>query len=157
MNERGLSLLEVCVIVIVISILAALLVPGLHEPGIGHPRRVACANNLMQLYKLGTVYSSTHKGQWPDLSGDELWLSFTKTTPPLIPPEYAEILACPWREEDCAPGQTDFFGPRVPWKKLGPGDPLGGDKPGNHGEQEGGFVLFKDGRVEEVDAKSLRR
>ena len=34
-------------------------------------------------------------------------------------------------------------------------DPLGADKPGNHGEQYGGNVLYKDGRVEELTLDDL--
>ena len=150
MNNRGLSLLEVFLVVIVIAILGSLLLP----PICGHPtrRRIACEHNLMQLYKLGVVYSSTHKGEWPEIAGEELWLSFTKTTPPLIPPEHRSILFCPVLGEERETG-TDYLGPKLPWKKLGPQDPLGGDKPGNHGEGESGCVLFKDGRVEEIPGR----
>jgi hypothetical protein len=108
---------------------------------------------LRQLYTLGTVYGSMHKGAWPDVSGDELWLSFTKTSPPLIEPEHRSILVCPLRDDECGPGETHYFGPKVPFKKLGPNDPLGGDKTGNHGEGESGYVLFKDGRVEEIPGR----
>ena len=139
------SPLEIILTVFVFAVLSTLFIP---TGRLVTPRRTACAHNLMQLYKLGTVYSSTHKGEWPDVSGEELWLSFTKTTPPLIAPEYIDLLACPLRDEECEPGRTHYFGPKVPYKKLGYDEPLGGDKPGNHGE-EGGYVLFKDGRVEE--------
>lgn len=107
----------------------------------------------MQLYKLGTVYASMHKGEWPDVHGEELWLSFTRTNPPLIEPERHSILACPVLGEDRGPGETHYRAPRVPWKKLNAGEPLGGDKPGNHGEDYGGNVLMKDGRVEELGLK----
>ena len=146
MNQRGLTLLEVFILVIVIGILAALFIP----PTCGDGLRTNCSANLGQLYKVGTIYASMHKGEWPGIAGDELWLSFTRTTPPLIEEEHRAILACRVQGEECAPGETHYRGPRVPWKQLRPGEPLAADKPGNHGDDYGGNVLFKDGSVHEA-------
>jgi type II secretory pathway pseudopilin PulG len=155
MNSKGLTLLEVIVIVAVIAILAALLLPAV-TPGIGEGRRMSCESNLRQLYQLGVVFSSSHKGQWPDAKGEDLWLSFTRTTPPLIDPDQIEVLACPVRCEDVEPGQTDFFGPRQPASSLKPTDILGGDKRGNHGDEFGGNLLYKDGSVLEIKRSDSR-
>jgi hypothetical protein len=46
---------------------------------------------------------------------------------------------------------TDYRGPAVLVRKLESTDPVGGDKPGNHGEGNGGHVLLMDGSVQEVD------
>jgi type II secretory pathway pseudopilin PulG len=149
MNTRGLTLLEVIVIVAVIAILAALLLPAV-TPGLGEGHRIGCAGNLRQLYQLGVVYSSTHKGQWPDAKGENLWLSFTRTTPPLLEPDQIEVLGCPVLREDPSPGQTDYFGPWQPASSLEQTGILGGDKRGNHGVEHGGNLLYKDGSVIEI-------
>lgn len=148
MNHRGLTLLEVFILVILIGVLCALFVPAI--PCGGHRKSVSCANNLMQLYRLGTIYAATHQKEWPAASGEDLWLSFTRTKPPLIEPEHRSILSCPVLGED-DPGETHYRGPRLPFKGLQSGDPLGADKPGNHGEGYGGNVLLKDGSVRETN------
>jgi len=153
MNTRGLTLIEISLVILVIALLAAILLPPLCGP----KPHMQCANHLRQLYTLGTVYASMHKGEWPDVSGEELWLSFTRTNPPLIALEERSILYCPILGDERGSGETDYSGPGMPWKKLGLGEAVGGDKPGNHGEQEGGYVLYKDGRVVEVEAIFLRR
>ena len=147
MKREGLTLFEVLVIIVVIGILAALFLPPCGG-GIGPARRSACENNLHQLCALGMVYASAHKGAWPVATGSELWLCFTRTSPPLIQAEELEVLACPVRGE-WEPGQCDFLGPQKPWSELKPGDALGACKPGNHGEDASGRVLLKDGRIEE--------
>jgi type II secretory pathway pseudopilin PulG len=157
MNHRGLTLLEVVVIVVVIAILAGLIVPPFCGEGMRRAKATNCAHNLGQLYKLGTVYASTHKGEWPSETGDDLWLSFTKTVPPLIDATTIEILACPVLGEEIRPGETHYRGPQLPWSKLKSSDPLGGDKVGNHGDGVGGNVLYKDGSVMELDVQELHR
>jgi hypothetical protein len=134
-----------------IGILCALLIPVC---GGGHARaRVTdCANNLQQLYRLGTAYASTHQGAWPSGKGSALWLAFSKTTPPLVTSEELWIFACPVRGE-WESGDCDYLGPIKPASALKPMDALGADKPGNHGEDLGGNVLMKDGSGLEFDRK----
>src|SRR5574341_1411621 len=132
MNNRGLTLLEVLVIIVVIGILASLLLPSIGG-GCRPNRTIACASNLQQLYKLGTVYASSHKGAWPDATGEDLWLSFTRTIPPLIEADHVSLLSCPLRDEEAAAGECHYRGPRRPWAKLGPNDVLAADREGNHG------------------------
>jgi len=146
MNHRGLTLLEAVAIIAVICILAAVLLPV----SVCCPRRqVACLSNLQQLYKLGTVYAMSYKGEWPDATGKDLWLSFRKMVPPLIAEEHASLLHCSVLDHELGPDETNYWGPLAPFKRLGIADPLGGDTPGNHGEEYGGNVLFKDGSVQE--------
>jgi len=145
MNNRGLTLLEIVVIVVVIGILAALLTPCIPPTRCG----ISYDDNLRQLYVLGTVYASTHKGNWPDTKGGALWMSLAKTSPPLIEPEQLELLGCPVRG-DWEPGQCDYLGPGKPLSELKPGDAVVACKPGNHGDAASGNVLLKDGSVVEV-------
>jgi hypothetical protein len=149
MHHKGLTLLEVLVIVTVVFILAALLVPSIHPPG-GHGRRVSCTHNLRQLYQLGIVYASSHKGNWPEAGENGLWLTLARTEPPLIEPEQMEVLLCPVKG-DSEPGECDFRSSRRPYRSLTRDDVLGADKPGNHGDEFGGNVLRADGSVVEVD------
>ena len=148
MNRKGITLLELLVIIVVIGLLAALLLPsGRH----GHCNRSQfCKSNLLQLYTVGTIHAAQHKGQRAEPKGENYWFSFTKTTPPLIGADHRSILACPVRDEELESGQCDYRGPIVPWKQLKPTDPIAADRPGNHGPGEPVYVLFKDGRVMEV-------
>ena len=150
MKREGLTLLEIVVVLVVIGILAALLIPSTHEGGLRRAKITACAGNLRQLYRLGTDYGSTHKGEWPTGKGTALWLSFSKTDPPLLSSDDLEVLGCQvhggWE-----PGQCDYLGPRKPVSQLKPGDALAADKPGNHGEGIAGNVLLRDGSVAEYE------
>ena len=149
MNRKGLTLLEVFVLVVVIGILAALALPPTCGGG-RTAKRINCQHHLAQLYKLAVVYASSHHGEWPPPGNGPYWLSLTKTTPPLIGPDELEVLACPLREEELAPGTSDYRGPRLPWKQLKASDPVIADRPGNHGEGEKIHVVLKDGAVLEV-------
>jgi hypothetical protein len=156
MAYRCLALREILFSVVGVGLLSGLILPVFVTFCRVDTRRTGCASNLRQLYQLGTVYASTNKGQWPDAKGDDLWLSFTRTTPPLIDPDQIELLACPVRCEDIEPGQTDYFGPRQSASTLKPTDILGGDKRGNHGEEFGGSLLYKDGSVLEIKRSDSR-
>lgn len=148
MNTRGLTLLEVIVIAAVIAILAALLLPAV-TPGLGEGHRIGCANNLRRLYQLGNIHASTHPGEWPSLQDGGLWLSFTKSQPPLLAQDDLEVLLCPVKGEPKV-GECDFRSPRLPFTSLAPRDIVAADLPGNHGEDQGGTVILKDGSVQEV-------
>jgi len=152
MNNKGLTLLEVVVIIVVIGILACLVLPSAHHPGIRQSRKTACAQNLRQLYQLATVYSSQHQGEWLQPGEEGLWLGLARTQPPLIEPEWLEVLLCPVLGES-EPGDCDFRASRLPYPGLAKDDVLGADKEGNHGEEYGGNVLLKDGSVQEVERK----
>jgi len=121
-----------------------------YEKGIVEARKLSCANNLRQLYELGKVYASTHQGKWPDATGSGLWLSFTRTTPPLIEPQELEVLLCPVRGEVDL-GRCDYLGPRKPVSELKPGDALSACRRGNHDQSKSGNVLLKDGSVQDYE------
>src|SRR5438046_848896 len=115
MHRKALTLLEILVIIVVIGILAGLLLPHGNGGHLQRARMTSCAHNMVQLYKVAALYSSSHKGEWPTAKGEEFWLSLTRTIPPLIEPDQREILACPVRDEELQPGETHYRGPRVPW------------------------------------------
>lgn len=149
-RRHGFTLVEMLVVIVIIGVLASLLLPIIGS-AIRQTKVVACQNNLGQLYKLGTIYATSHKGSWPSGKGEDLWLSLRRMVPPLIATEHAAVLHCrvTAAEDELSVDETNYRGPLVSFGKLKEVAPLAADKDGNHGEQYGGNVLYKDGRVEE--------
>ena len=141
--------------VFVIGILAALLLPAIAR-AINRARVTACANNLSMLWKMQNVYMSRFGGPMKSMpleTGEEFWLALERTQPPLVDPMMREVFLCPVRED----GETcDYRGPAVPVSRLGGSDPVGADKPDNHGGK-GGNLLRKSGDVVELDESEFQQ
>lgn len=152
-RRGGFTLVELLVVIVIIGILSSLLIPAIIH-AMFRARVAACAHNQRQLYQLGTVYSSSRKGNWPTARGEELWLSLRRMVPPLIEADHAEVLSCPCLQVQIGPDETHFRGPVPPMGKIGATDPLGADKVGNHGDGLGGNVLLRDGSVVEHELGS---
>jgi prepilin-type processing-associated H-X9-DG protein len=94
MNRKGLSLVEVLVIIAIIGILAAILLPALAKSR-PHRGRGACVNNLKQLGLVLNMYTNENNGKFPPI--DNVTNNFMFESDVLYP-EYlsdAAILACP--------------------------------------------------------------
>ena len=143
MNRKGLTLLEILLVVIVIGVLAALLLPS--QGGTHCGKLLSCGHNMAQLYKVAMVSPNQ------DALMREGWVFLTRLKPPIIDSEAREILACPLRGVGLGPDECDYRSPRIPISKLGPSDPVAADKPGNHGDGQTINVLLKDGRILEAE------
>lgn len=70
---RGFTLLELLVSVALISVLAALLLPGCMGVPVDAAATSSCQNNLKQLGLVFKMYASEHQGLYPRVHGDEPW------------------------------------------------------------------------------------
>jgi prepilin-type N-terminal cleavage/methylation domain-containing protein len=147
-REGGFTLVELLVVIVIIGILAGLLLPAI-AAAIDRTRVLNCANNLRQLYQMGHIYATAHRGRWPSERGEALWIYFRKTNPPLLEGEHAQICFCPVKGDVENPDGCDYRDPAHPWSQYRGADPIGADKPDNHGPQRGGNVLKLDGAVME--------
>jgi len=114
-RRNGFTLVELLVVIVIIGILSSLLLPAIIS-GMNTAKISACASNQRQLYQLGIVYATSHKGNWPSARGEELWLSLKRMVPPLIEADHADVLACPKRGERLGPDETDFV---AIWQDVG--------------------------------------
>ena len=111
-------------------------------------RRERCRIQLGQIY-LSLTFSP--KG-WKDPDwkkvppGPDFWIACDEWPGP--PPGFREEwLCCPVRN---VPGQIDYRGPLRAIDELTDDDPIAADRPGNHGPEEGGSVLLKNGTIRQV-------
>lgn len=145
MNRRGLTCLEIIVVVAVLAVLAGLLLPT-GTNSIRNAKTTQCCNHLAQLWKMQYNYSAQFGGKqkrMPAETGDAFWLTLSRPPTVLIDSTLMEIYSCPLEgaEDGC-----DYRGPAEDVNQYGDRDPVGADVDGNHGES-GGNVLRKSGDV----------
>jgi hypothetical protein len=118
-------------------------------------KRVECANNLSQLWKLQSLYASRFGGRtksMPERPGGEFWLELSRTKPPLA--DSPDHFRCPVRGSHAT---CDYLGPAGRVNSLADGVPVGSDQPGNHGAGAGGNVLRTSGDVVDYPEQEFRQ
>ena len=141
--------MELLVVIVIIGILAALLLPGLSH-GPQDIRFTHCVNNLKQLWGMQNIYMITFGGDrklFPTETGGDFWLKLNKTNPPLIDSTVLDVFVCSFTGNPADGISTDYRGPASDVNKYGDDDPVGADNIGNHGQDEGGNLLRKNGDV----------
>ena len=141
--------------IVVIGVLAALLLPAVAR-ATRQARVTMCANNLATLWNMQNVYRAQFGGRMksmPEQTGSEFWLHLERTQPPLVDVTERDVFHCPLRDEH---GECDYLGPAHPVARIGGSDPVGADKPGNHGPREGGNVLRKSGDVVQLEPRDFQ-
>lgn len=85
------------------------------ENGNRNMQAAACHNNLVQLWRQANNYMIQFGGRRKEMSsetGGRFWLALSETKPPLIPPEWAVVYACPFRLENWRKGEVHYRGPK---------------------------------------------
>ena len=152
-RRRGITLLEILVVIVVIGILIALLLPSINGTHRIHGI-TSCSNNLSQMWKMMNIYRSQFGGRkksMPTAVGRAFWRSLEKTVPPLIDVTSSEVFLCPVKGDGMI-GDLEYWGPGKPISLLGDMEPVGCDAMGatpNH-QEEGCNLLRKSGDVIEA-------
>ena len=149
MRNRGWSLAELLALIVMVLVLAALLLPAVSCAS-REDRMLDCVNNLSQMWKMQHTYMSKFGGRMkamPVETCGAFWLKLQTTSPPLVDPTQSDLFACPLEGNSNSAGSTDYRGPSSNVNTFMDGDPVGSDRQGNHGTNQGGNVLRKSGDI----------
>ena len=111
---RGWTLAEILVGIIVIIILITFMVSASARAG-RHSRLLVCVDNLKQFHAAQGAYFATGSAD-TSLRGDDLWLTLTETTPPLLSDT---ALTCPVSDRPKVYA-CHYFGPSVDVAAMDP-------------------------------------
>ena len=153
MRRRGLTLLEVTVIIAILLVLVFSFLPAITRACRDGHGVLNCADNLSQLWKVQNIYMQQYGGaqkRYCDRTGGAFWTYMSQLPKPLIDSTMVEIYACPFKGVPPGANATDYMGPAGDVKTYQADDLVGADKPDNHGKggSGGGNVLRKSGDVQ---------
>jgi len=116
--DRAMTLLELLVVLAVITVLAALILPGLMRPQCVNSLRIQCVNNLKQTGLAYRIWESDHGNLYPQgvwetnggtmefTSGPNCYRHFQVMSNELSTPK---VLLCPADNDDRSIAATNFF------------------------------------------------
>jgi prepilin-type N-terminal cleavage/methylation domain-containing protein len=134
-QDRGLTAVELIVVIVVVGIGAAVTVPALLR-GSRNDRLARCEANLKTLWKIDSDARAMGVTRTPPFPRGNAYWAAIATDP-------KDILTCPL-------SGARYRGPAADPATLLPQAPIAADAPGSHGEDEGGNVLLKMGEVRAV-------
>ena len=139
-RQRGITLPEVLVGIVLAIILTALFIPALSR-SFRQSNLDTCAANLGVLYKAQQSPGTSFE------AGSKYWLA--------LPGMDSNTLLCPLRDT-ADPSPCDYWGPSEDPAGREETDPIGCDAPNNHSldTREGINILLKSGRVVLVNNRS---
>src|SRR5262245_40448636 len=130
-RDRGLTAVELIVVIVVVGIAAAVTVPALLRSG-RNDLMARCESNLRTLGKMDAERRSKGESA-PAARGHAYWEA--------VAGDRKDLLTCP------LPGHAPYRAPAPDPASLRPIDLMGADAPGSHGPGEGGNILLKNGEV----------
>lgn len=115
-NKKAFSLIEILVVLVLVGVLAGFLVPAL-QGARENAKRIACVNNLRQIYFAVEMYSQDHNGSWINVSRwmpldptDIIWNGMTASNLGVLYPQYIDDIKVFW-----CPGRNILKNPDGEW------------------------------------------
>lgn len=104
--------------------------------------RALCAANLRILYMAVRSGEALEAPAWSAVPPGRAFIAAREAWPTSQKRDFDPC--CPVKGERT---EIDYRGPALPLAKLGPQDPLFADREGNHGPDEGGNLVLKNGAL----------
>ncbi len=104
-----------------------------------------CAGNLRILYMAIRAGELLDSPRWDAVGTGRAFIANVQAWPTVQRRDFDPCCPVKGTRDD-----IDYRGPALPPRRLKNDDPFLADRPGNHGPEKGGNVVFKDGRIVEA-------